>query len=188
MRMPGRSAARPSTSSSIPIACAPAPARGGARRHHPRGPFRRSVFRSAEPPEMAWEERGILDADCFAAFGRKASDLLKPLEPDPVLRRWWPLAVERRGKPSPWACAGPGPPHARRPLRARDLRTAGERARAVADGDGLHRMAVAHSRLLHEAYNGALAAYRAAHRGAAADRGRCPISPPAPTIRPRATG
>jgi len=46
-------------------------------------------------PEMAWEERGVLDADCFASFGPRACDLLAPLEPHPILRRWWPLAIER---------------------------------------------------------------------------------------------
>ncbi|MFN9369282.1 MAG: hypothetical protein ACK6CT_11050 [Planctomycetia bacterium] len=45
--------------------------------------------------EMAWEERPVLDADCFASFGDRASRLLAPLEPQPILRRWWPLAVER---------------------------------------------------------------------------------------------
>jgi hypothetical protein len=46
-------------------------------------------------PEMAWEERGIIDTDCFASFGSRADRLLKPLEPDAILRRWWPLVVER---------------------------------------------------------------------------------------------
>jgi hypothetical protein len=45
--------------------------------------------------EMAWEERPVIDADCFAAFGDRASRLLAPLESQPILRRWWPLAVER---------------------------------------------------------------------------------------------
>ena len=46
-------------------------------------------------PEMAWEERGIIDADCFESFGSRADRLLRPLEPDAILRRWWPLVVER---------------------------------------------------------------------------------------------
>jgi len=51
-------------------------------------------FDRAGPP-VAWEERGAEDLDCFRTFGRRASDLLTPLVPDAILRRWWPLAVER---------------------------------------------------------------------------------------------
>ena len=46
-------------------------------------------------PPVAWEERGAEDIECFRSFGRRASDLLTPLVPDSILRRWWPLAVER---------------------------------------------------------------------------------------------
>jgi hypothetical protein len=49
----------------------------------------------AVAPEMAWEERGFVDPDCFASFGDRAARLLEPLVPDAILRRWWPLAVER---------------------------------------------------------------------------------------------
>jgi hypothetical protein len=45
-------------------------------------------------PPVAWEERGAEDIECFRSFGRRASDLLTPLVPDSILRRWWPLAVE----------------------------------------------------------------------------------------------
>jgi len=51
-------------------------------------------FDRSEPP-VAWEERGAADIECFRSFGRRASDLLTPLVPDAILRRWWPLAVER---------------------------------------------------------------------------------------------
>jgi len=116
-------------------------------------------------PEMAWEERGVLDHDCFASFGRRASDLLRPLEPDPVLRRWWPLAVDRVAE-------------------CHRLGLALAQARHVLEGNyGLETLELpmselvrlptvmvfvgwllAHARLLHEAYNGALAAHRSAHR------------------------
>lgn len=46
-------------------------------------------------PDMAWEERGILDDHAFASFGDRCCDLLLPLEPAPILRRWWPLVMER---------------------------------------------------------------------------------------------
>jgi hypothetical protein len=49
----------------------------------------------SEGQEMAWEERGIIDRDCFAAFGNRAADLVEPLVPDAILRRFWPLAVAR---------------------------------------------------------------------------------------------
>lgn len=49
----------------------------------------------AEAPETAWEERGVVDVECFESFGDRAADLLAPLVPDAIVRRWWPLAVER---------------------------------------------------------------------------------------------
>jgi hypothetical protein len=49
----------------------------------------------APAPEMAWEERAVVDPDCFASFGPRAARLLEPLEPDAILSRWWPLAIDR---------------------------------------------------------------------------------------------
>ncbi|NCX98604.1 MAG: hypothetical protein EBX35_08520, partial [Planctomycetia bacterium] len=49
----------------------------------------------AQAPEMAWEERPILDQACLASFGERASALLVPLVPDAILRRFWPLVVDR---------------------------------------------------------------------------------------------
>ena len=47
-------------------------------------------------PEMAWEERPVNDADCFASFGDRVSRLLLPLEPQPMSAAppWcWPAGV-----------------------------------------------------------------------------------------------
>ncbi len=49
----------------------------------------------AAAPAMAWEERGVIDQDCFTSFGNRAADLLRPLVPEPIVRRWWPAVVER---------------------------------------------------------------------------------------------
>jgi hypothetical protein len=49
----------------------------------------------AAAPEMPWEERGIVDRGCFESFGARAVERLVPLVPEPVLRRWWPVVVER---------------------------------------------------------------------------------------------
>ena len=49
----------------------------------------------APAPEMAWEERPILDQACLESFGERASALLVPLVPDAILRRFWPLVVDR---------------------------------------------------------------------------------------------
>jgi hypothetical protein len=123
------------------------------------------VFFDLPAPEMAWEERGLLDRECFAAFGRRACEVLRPLEPEPVLRRWWPLAVERAEE-----ChrLGLALAQARHMLEGRyGLETF---ELPVSELVKLPTVMVfigwllAHARLLHEAYNGALAAYRAAHR------------------------
>jgi hypothetical protein len=49
----------------------------------------------APGPEVAWEERSILDRECFESFGARAAAALEPLSPDCVLKRWWPVAIER---------------------------------------------------------------------------------------------
>jgi hypothetical protein len=116
-------------------------------------------------PEMAWEERGIMDADCFASFGSRADRLLKPLEPDAILRRWWPLVVERAGESHRLGLAIA---QARHMLEAKfGLETL---ELPVSELVRLPTVMVfmgwllAHAAALHEAYNAALADYRVRHR------------------------
>ncbi len=56
--------------------------------------FEKVAF-DAAAPAMAWEERQVIDRDCFKSFGNRAADLLMPLVPEPIVRRWWPAVVER---------------------------------------------------------------------------------------------
>jgi hypothetical protein len=46
-------------------------------------------------PELPFEQRGIIDQSCFASFGKRAADHLQPLVEQPLLERYWPLAVAR---------------------------------------------------------------------------------------------
>jgi hypothetical protein len=119
----------------------------------------------AAGPEIAWEERGILDPECFASFGDRVSQRLAPLVPDPIVRRWWPLAVERaRGAHR----LGLALAQARHALEERfGLETL---ELPVSELVRLPTVMVfmgwllAHARPLHEAYNAALAGYRRAAR------------------------
>ncbi len=123
------------------------------------------VFFDLPAPEMAWEERGILDPECFAAFGRRASELLRPLEPDAVLRRWWPLAVERASESHRLGLAIAQARHMleeRYGLETLELPMS-EMVRLPTVMVFIGWL-LAHTRLLHDAYNSGLAAYRAAHR------------------------
>ena len=52
------------------------------------------VYSGAELMAM-FRQAGFVDVECFESFGDRAADLLAPLVPDPLVRRWWPLAVER---------------------------------------------------------------------------------------------
>ena len=115
--------------------------------------------------EVAWEERTIIDPDLFASFGDRACERLRPLEPDAILRRWWPLAVERAGE-----ChrLGLAMAQARHALEARfGLETL---ELPVSELVRLPTVMVfmgwllAQSRRLHEAYNAALADYRRSRR------------------------
>ncbi len=115
--------------------------------------------------EMAWEERGVIDADCFASFGSRVDRLLKPLEPDAILRRWWPLVVERAGESHRLGLAIAQARHmleARMGLQTLEL--------PVSELVRLPTVMVfmgwllAHAAPLHEAYNAALAAHRRRYR------------------------
>ena len=115
--------------------------------------------------EMPWEERPILDADCFGSFGRRAAALLAPWEPQPILRKWWPLAVERAAECHRLGLALAQARHAleeRFGLETLEL--------PVSEMMRLPTVMVfigwllAHARPLHEAYNAALAEHRRTHR------------------------
>lgn len=115
----------------------------------------------APGPDMAWEERGILDDHTFSAFGDRASDLLLPLEPAPIVRRWWPLVMERAAESHRLGLAIAQARHA---LEARfGLETL---ELPVSEFVRLPTVLVftgwllAHARELHEAYNEALASHR----------------------------
>ncbi|MFM8436810.1 MAG: hypothetical protein ACKOBP_16030 [Planctomycetia bacterium] len=119
----------------------------------------------APAAEMAWEERAIVDRDVFAAFGPRASALLAPLEPQPILRRCWPLAVDRAAE-----ChrLGLALAQARHALEGR----LGWETLEVPVSELVRLPTVmvfmgwllAHCREFHEAYNTALAGYRRVHK------------------------
>ena len=46
-------------------------------------------------PVIPFEERAIVDRGVFEPFGVRAAQQIAPLVRDPMLRRFWPLAVER---------------------------------------------------------------------------------------------
>jgi len=115
--------------------------------------------------EMAWEERPVLDTACFSSFGDRASSLLAPLVPQPILRRWWPLAVERARASHR---LGLGLAQARHILEERLGLVTLElpvselvRLPTVMVFTG---WLLANARRLHDAYNAALAAYRRERR------------------------
>ncbi|RLS34117.1 MAG: hypothetical protein DWH79_05160 [Planctomycetota bacterium] len=119
----------------------------------------------AAAPDMAWEERGILDDHAFAAFGDRVSDLLAPFEPSPILRRWWPLVMERAAESHRLGLALAQARHileARFGLETLELPVSElVRLPTVMVFTG---WLLAHARELHEAYNAALADHRRTHR------------------------
>lgn len=124
-----------------------------------------SVAFDGDAPAMAWEERGVVDQDCFKSFGTRAADALAPLVSEPIVRRWWPAVVERAKASHRLGLAI---------AQARHI---------VEDRFGLETLEVpvselvrlptvmvftgwllAHARQLHDAYNAALRAHRSARR------------------------
>ena len=131
----------------------------------PREAHLETVAFDAPAPEMAWEERGIVDPDLFTSFGKRACDLLAPLEPDPILRRWWPLAVERSAE-----CPrlGIALAQARHALEERfgweTLELPVSEVMRLPTVMVFMGWLLAHGRQFHEAYNESLSAYRRAHK------------------------
>ena len=119
----------------------------------------------ATAAEMAWEERSIVDANVFGSFGERASALIAPLEPHPILRRWWPLAVERAAE-----ChrLGLALAQARHSLEERfgweTLEVPVSELMRLPTVMVFMGWLLAHCRQFHEAYNTALAGYRRTHR------------------------
>ena len=67
------------------------PVPGGSRTH----PERHLIAMDLADRPIPFEERRILDRRQFAEFGRRVADRLAPLVPDPLLRDWWPMVVQR---------------------------------------------------------------------------------------------
>ncbi len=131
----------------------------------PRAAHVERVAFDAAAPETAWEERGVVDAECFESFGDRVADLLRPIVPESLVRRWWPLAVERAHESHR---LGLGLAQGRHILEERWGLDTLElplsefvRLPTVMVFTG---WLLAHARQLHEACNDALAAYRRAHR------------------------
>jgi hypothetical protein len=45
--------------------------------------------------EMPWEERRVLDRDCWRSFGKRVQRATTPLLSSRMIDQWWPTAVER---------------------------------------------------------------------------------------------
>lgn len=45
--------------------------------------------------EMPYEQRRIVDRELFLSFGRRASDQIAPLVPEPLLKAFWPMVLDR---------------------------------------------------------------------------------------------
>lgn len=131
----------------------------------PREAHLEEVAFDAAAAEMAWEERPILDRDLFASFGQRASGLVAPLEPNPILRRWWPLAVERAAECHRMGLALSQARHALEERFGWDsLEVPVSELVRLPTVMVFTGWLLAHGRRLHEAYNAALAGYRRTHR------------------------
>ncbi|MBI3838022.1 MAG: hypothetical protein HY288_08825 [Planctomycetia bacterium] len=61
----------------------------------PGEPWVESVPLDRQTAEIPYEERSIVDRECLASFGQRASKIIKPLVPQPLLGEFWSLVAER---------------------------------------------------------------------------------------------
>lgn len=53
------------------------------------------MFDRGTPADTPFEQHAIVDRECFESFGTRAANQLQPLISQPLLQRYWPLAVAR---------------------------------------------------------------------------------------------
>jgi hypothetical protein len=114
---------------------------------------------------LPYEERPVLDGDLFAGFGARAADQIAALVPDPLLRKFWPLAVERARETG---LLGASLAQARHALEGHwGLATLEVPLSRVCRSEAFHWF-VAHLLMrlprLRQVYNAAVGQYRRAHR------------------------
>ena len=61
----------------------------------PANPHVDSVPYDKQSTEIPYEERAIVDRACLESFGKRAADTIAPLVPNPLVREFWPLVVQR---------------------------------------------------------------------------------------------
>lgn len=123
------------------------------------------------PAAMPWEERRVVDASIFESFGNRAADMLKPLVPDPILRRWWPAVVERAKASHRLGLAiAQGRHILEERLGLETLEVPVSEIVRLPTVMVFTGWLLAHSRQLHDAYNAALSTHRHARRVRSAGR------------------
>jgi hypothetical protein len=54
-----------------------------------------SVPFDKQSTEIPYEERAIVDRACLESFGNRAAETIAPLVPNPLVREFWPLVIQR---------------------------------------------------------------------------------------------
>lgn len=52
----------------------------------------------AAATQIPWEERKLLDRGLWESFGTRTAEAIQPLAPEPLVRAWWPDAVDITGE------------------------------------------------------------------------------------------
>jgi hypothetical protein len=122
-------------------------------------PFDRSAT------NLPWEQRQILDRSIFESFGERAAATVRPFVSDPLVKKYWQLAVARSHETS---LAGSCIAQARHQLEAEwGLQSLEIPQSAVCDLPAMRQLIVhllAHLPRLWETYNTALLEYRREHK------------------------
>lgn len=118
-----------------------------------------------DPAALPFEERGIRNPERFRAFAQAVSDHLRPFVPDPLLRDFWPQAIERA---EATGNLGAALAQARHLLEAElGLQTLELPQSLVCETDSFRRFAghlICEAAQFAEAHNAALGAYRKINR------------------------
>jgi len=59
-------------------------------------PRREAIPLDRPEPVVPYEERRVVDGELLADFGRRAEEQLAPLVPQPLVRDYWPMVLQRR--------------------------------------------------------------------------------------------
>jgi hypothetical protein len=131
----------------------------------PRDPVVASIPYDEHGTPIPFEQRPVLDRAALADFGHRAAERLAPLVPDPLLRQYWPMVLQRaRQTDNLGACLAQSRHQLEGQWGVQTIEVPQSRVCQSESFTWFVAHLVAHLARFREVYNGSIRLYRQAHR------------------------